>query len=396
MNFRVITILAATLALGVGIYVWTKPEKSTDRRAGKKRPMTVSVQLVTPRAVPLTLETVGSVEAERSVEVRAQVSGLLKRALFTEGQLVRTGDLLLEIEPGPFRTALEQAEAALTRDRAQAKNAKAQFARLKPLLGKDYITRGEYDQARALAASSAATVAADEAAVEKARIDLSYTQIRAPIDGRSGNLLLKPGNLVSINTPLVTINQLQPVLLRFAITQLQLETVRRYQADGNVVVEARAESPNGRLLEEGPLVFIDNNINAQTGTVVLKARLVNLNEALLPGQFVGVRMILAVEPARVVVSESALQTGQDGQFVYLLIDGKAQMQKVKVNRQVGSDFVISEGLSGGESLIVRFPRELVPGAVVSTETKTKSREVTSEPKSNSITSDPRPKKTSAR
>jgi multidrug efflux system membrane fusion protein len=329
-----------------------------------RKAVAVEVQTVQRRAVPLQLDAVGTVEAEHSVEVRAQVSGILARATFAEGQRVHAGALLFEIDPAPFKVAVDQVAAALARDRAQADNAQVQLDRMAPLIDKGYVTPGDYDQARATAAAAAATVAADEAALEKARIDLSYTQIRAPITGRTGNLAVKPGNLVNANAALVTINQTQPALVRFTVPQQQLDTVRRYQKDGQVTIEVRAEATDGPMLGKGQLVFIDNNVNPQTGTVLLKARVPNADEALWPGQFVNARMILAVEVDRVVIPESALQSGQQGPFVYVLDDGKARMQEITVDRQVGADIVVAAGLAGGEALIARFPRDLAPGAAV--------------------------------
>ncbi|MFP5349395.1 MAG: efflux RND transporter periplasmic adaptor subunit [Gammaproteobacteria bacterium] len=365
MKRRAVIVAVTVTALIVGVWWWTKPKSPNDARAGARRALTVDVQTVERKTVPVTLEAIGTIEAEKSVEVRAQVSGILKRVAFTEGQRVKAGDLLFEIEAAPFVAALEQAKAALARDRAQADNAKAQLDRLTPLLDQGYVTRGEYDQARAAAAAAAATVAADEAAVAKAEIDLGYTRIHAPITGRTGNLLLKPGNLVSINTSLVTINQTQPVLVRFAVPQQELDTVRRYQKTNAIEVEVRSESGDA-LLGAGKLVFIDNSVNAQTGTVLMKARVPNGDERLLPGQFVNVRAILAQEPNRVVLPEIAVQTGQQGRFVYLLQDGKARLQTITIARQVGDQVVVASGLEGGESLIVRFPRDLAPGAAVTT------------------------------
>ncbi len=365
MKRRLLIIVSVVIALAASIWWLTKPPSA---RGGDRvgRALIVDVQPVARRAMPLVLEAVGTVEAERSVEVRAQVSGILKQVSFTEGAHVRAGAPLFEIDPAQLVAAVEQAKATLARDRAQAENAQAQLDRLTPLMERDFITRGEYDQARASAIAAAATVTADQAALQKARIDLGYTRISAPIAGRTGNLALKPGNLVSANTLLVTINQTQPALVRFTVPQQQLSRVREHAQGEGIVVEARADSPAGNLLDTGKLVFIDNAVNAQTGTVLLKARLPNAKEMLLPGQFVGVRMILVTEPDRVVVPEAAVQAGQDGAFVYLLDVGKARMQPIEVDRQVGDEVVVAKGLAGGESVIVRFPRDLAPGAAVTT------------------------------
>ena len=367
MKARVVAVVVAVIvtALLAGIWWWTKP-KTPDARASARRTLAVEVTPVQRKTVPITFDAVGTIEAERSVEVRAQVGGIVQRVLFVEGQAVKAGQLLFELDPAPYVAALEQAKAALARDQAQAENAKAQLERLAPLIEQGYVTRGEYDQARAAAAAAAATVAVDKAAVTKAEIDLSYTRVRAPIAGRTGNLLLKPGNLASVNTSLVTINQTQPVLVRFNIPKQKIGTVRRYQKQNEITVEVRAEGAANAEANRGKLVFIDNAVNAQTGTVLLKARLPNTGEALLPGQFVNVRAVLAREPDRVVLPEAALQTGQQGRFVYLVDNGKAKLQPVTIDRQVGDEVVVAQGLSGGETLIVRFPRDLAPGAAVTT------------------------------
>lgn len=357
------------IALAGGAWWWTKPTSPADARVGARKNVVVEVQTVARRAVPLLLDAVGTVEAEHSVNVRAQVSGILARATFAEGQRVRAGELLFEIDPAPFKVAVDQAAAALARDRAQSDNAKVQVERMAPLIDKGYVTHGDFDQARATAAAAAATVAADEAALEKARIDLSYTQIRAPITGRTGNLAVKPGNLVNVNAELVTINQTQPALVRFTVPQQQLDSVRRHHNDGKVTIEVRGEAPDGPTLGTGRLVFIDNNVNPQSGTVLLKARVPNADEALWPGQFVNARVILAVESDRVMIPESALQSGQQGPFVYVVDDGKARVREITVDRQIGADIVVGTGLTGGESLIVSFPRDLEPGAAVTPATR---------------------------
>lgn len=317
--------------------------------------------------MPVVLEVVGSVEPEQSVQVRPQVSGVLEAVLFREGDYVKSGQLLFRVDPRPFQASYDQSRAALARDEAQLAQARAQQARLEPLVKQDYITKQEYDVATTSTKSSEATVAANRAALEQARLQLSYTRILAPISGRTGSLSVKPGNVVSGSTaggqPLVVINSMHPILVAFSVPQKDLDEVRRYKDGKDMRVEILAEK-GGAKLAEGKLVFVDNAVNPQSGAVLLKARVANDMEVLWPGQFVGVRVILRVDPEAVVVPERAVQPGQQGPYVYLVEDGRAKVQPVTSARQVGDLVVIAAGLKGGETLITEFPQALAPGEPV--------------------------------
>ncbi len=371
-HYVAILVLTLIVVLCFGIWWSTKP-KAVEGGGGGRRgggaaaasgPVLVKVTPVQIRAMPVVLEAVGTVEPERTVEIRPEVSGVLRDVLFQEGQTVQVGQLLFRIDPATFEASVEQAKATLDKDKAQAQQAQAQAERLAPLAEKEYVTRQEYDQARATAAALTATVAADQAQLNQAQIQLERSRIRAPISGRTGNLTVKAGNVVSTaNTalPLVTINQIKPVLVRFTIPQQNFPEVRQYNASGSMKVEVRRENKAGPLLGQGSLVFIDNNVNTQTGTVLLKARVPNNTEALWPGQFVSVRLLLTVEPKAVVVPEVAIQNGQQGTFVYVADDGKARIQPVTIARQVDGMIVIAKGLEGKETVITEFPRNLAPG-----------------------------------
>jgi multidrug efflux system membrane fusion protein len=365
-HYIAVLIVALIITLGFAIWWSTKPKAALDgggRQGRASGPALVKVEPVQIRAMPIVLEAVGTIEAERSVEIRPEVTGVLRDVLFQEGQTVPAGQLLFRIDPATFEAGVEQAKANLARDKAQAEQAQAQANRLAPLAEKEYVTRQEYDQARATAAALTAAVAADQAQLNQAQIQLDRSRIRAPISGRTGNLTVKAGNLVSANPTqsLVTINQIKPVLVRFTIPQQSLPDVRQYNPAGNITVEIRRENKAEGLLGQGKLIFIDNNVNMQTGTVMLKARIPNNNESLWPGQFVTVRLLLTVEPKAVVVPEVAIQNGQQGTFVYVADDGKARMQPVTIARQVDNLVVIAKGVAGGEMVITDFPRNLVPG-----------------------------------
>jgi multidrug efflux system membrane fusion protein len=310
--------------------------------------------------MPLSLQAVGQVQSEHSVQIRPQVSGMLEAVYFSEGQAVTKGQRLFRIDPAPY-------EAALGAMRATAKNAQASAARLAPLAGKEYVTPQEFDNARATADQA-------RAALTQAEIDLAYTDIRAPIAGRTGSLAVKAGNLVAPNdaAPLVVINQMQPILVQYSIPQQILPQLQHHQAQGGIRIFITREDGSGDL-GEGELIFIDNAVTTDTGTVTLKARLPNTQEQLWPGQYVGVRTQLAVQDDAIVVPLTAVQTGQSGNFVYLVEQGSANIRPVHVDRQVDDLAIIATGLKAGDKVVTRAPRNLRPGVrVVATDNTGKS------------------------
>jgi multidrug efflux system membrane fusion protein len=288
---------------------------------------------------------------------------------FQEGDKVKAGQLLFQIDPRTFEAAYRQAQAQLARDEAQLENAKAQRDRLEPLLKREFITQQEFDVAVTSTKSLEATVAADRALVEQARIQLEFTRIQAPISGRTGALAVKSGNLVAAGAggggaPLVTINSTDPILVSFSIPERQLEEIRRYQDEKEMRIEVLPDRA-GPPVAQGRLDFIDNTVTPQTGTVLLKTRVRNASEVLWPGQFVNVRVVLKIEPDAVVVPDVAVQPGQEGSFVYLIdADSKVQVQPVIVSRQIGGDIVIGRGVTAGDLVITEVPQALQPGAMV--------------------------------
>ena len=373
-------MLLAFLALGAaaagGYWYWqqggakggAEKAKAKGGKGGKGgATLTVSAVRAVSKPMPVLIEAVGTVEPEQSVQVRAQVSGVLQTVAFREGDKVKAGQLLFEIDPRTFRAQYNQALAALERDKAQLENARAQQQRMEPLLKREFITRQEYDVAVTSAKSLEATVQAGQAAVEQARIQLDFTRIVAPISGRTGQLAVRAGNLVSASgggVPLVTINSTDPVLVSFSIPERQLEDIRRYQNEKDMRIEILPDR-SGPPAATGKLVFVDNTVTPQTGTVLLKTRVDNQKEAIWPGQFVNVRVVLTVEPEAVVVPEVAVQPGQSGPFVYLVdADSKVEVRPVKVSRQLGNEVVIGEGVKAGDHVITEIPQALRPGATV--------------------------------
>ena len=373
-----LTMLLVFLVIGAvaggGYWYWqqsasgaTPERKAKGEGKGGGGGLIVKAARAIVKPMPVLIEAVGTVEPEHSVQVRAQVSGVLQSVLFKEGDKVQAGQLLFQIDARTFKAQYNQSLAAMARDKAQLENARAQQERLEPLLKREFITRQEYDVAVTSAKSLEASVQADQAAAEQARIQLEFASIRAPISGRTGTLAVKPGNLVPAaggGTPLVTINSMDPILVGFSIPERQLEEIRRFQNEKDMRIEILPDRA-GLPAAEGKLVFIDNTVTPQSGTVLLKTRVANTKELIWPGQFVNVRIVLTVEPEAVVVPEVAVQPGQEGSFVYL-IDGenKVQVQPVKVSRQIGNEVVIASGVKAGDHVITEIPQALQPGAAV--------------------------------
>lgn len=315
--------------------------------------------------VPLQIKAIGTVEAYVTVAVKSQVNGELADVFFREGQDVRKGDRLFRIDPRPFEAALRQAEAALARDLAQAKNAELEAQRYTALAEKGFVSKQEYDRARTNFEALAAAVKADEAAVETARLQLAYTTITSPIDGRTGSILVKQGNVIKENdTQLVTINQIAPINVAFSVPEQDLAAVKKHRAAGGLTVEASA-SPGGMRAAAGSLTFIDNAVNTATGTILLKATFPNRDRMLWPGQFVDVALTLATEKGRVVVPSSAVQTGQEGPYVFVVKqDMTAEYRPVKTARTFDRLAVIESGVAAGETVVTDGQLRLTPGAKV--------------------------------
>ena len=378
LTMVVVFLVIGSVAAGAYWY-WTQgapsaapaAEASAKKAKGKGKgaggPLSVRAVNAVLKPMPVTIEAVGTVEPEHSVQIRAQVSGVLRSVEFKEGDRVKAGQMLFLIEPATYEAQYKQALAQLERDKAQLENARAQQQRLEPLLNREFITRQEYDVAVTSAKSLEATVVADQAAAEQARIQLSFARIAAPISGRTGALAVKSGNLVQAaggGAPLVTINTMDPILVGFSIPERQLEEIRKYQNDRQMRIEILADR-NAPPVAEGKLVFVDNTVTAQTGTVLLKTRVPNAKELIWPGQFVNVRIVLTIEPEAVVVPEAAVQPGQDGSFVYLIDENsKVKVQPVTVSRQLGGEIVIATGVKAGDQVITQIPQALTPGATV--------------------------------
>jgi len=327
-------------------------------------PVPVLAATAERRSVPFTIEANGTVEPLESVAVESQVTGYLLRVGFKEGEEVRPGQVLFEIDPAPYRAALEQARAVLARDKAQLVAAQQDAERNEALAAKEYVTAQQAEQTRAAAAAQAASVKADEAAVESARINLENATIRSPIGGRAGGLLVKPGNLVrgGAGVPLVTINRIHPILVRFAVPGNQLALIQRYRTRPLAVT---AQPPGATSEAHGSLSFVDNAVDSATGTVLLKGVFANQDGALWPGQFVKASLELYIEPDALVVPSSAIVSGQQGSYVFVVKqDQTTEIRDVRVSRPAGDYTVLAGGVEPGEQVVTEGQLRLTAGAKV--------------------------------
>ncbi len=358
--------LALLVLLIVGASGWflTRPAKAPARIQRIEVPVTQAQT----RAMPVVLQSVGKVVAQASVEVRSQAGGVLREVLIKDGDQVVAGQKLFMLDAQPLAATLAQAQAQWTRDKALADDAAAAQARLKPLADKEYVTAREYELAVSTQASTQATANATRTLIDQARIALAYATITAPISGRAGAVLVKPGNLVAANstTPLVVINALRPVELVFSLPQSESQQLRDAMAaapDHRLSVEAR-DSLSQKKRATGELVFIDNALNAQSGTITAKARFSNVDEALWPGEFYAVVITLRTDEAAITVPERAVQQGQNGPYVYVLTAGTANLQQLTVNRVLDGFAVVTAGLKVGDTVLASVPSNLRDGSAV--------------------------------
>jgi multidrug efflux system membrane fusion protein len=414
--------LTAALVVAAGLVLAGCTDRSGGAQAGSGPPPAtpVGVATVEQKLVPVQVAAVGTVQAYTTVGVKSQIAGQITAVHFTEGQEVRRGDLLFTIDPRPLEAALRQAEANvgkdraqlrqaeatlaqrraeveqalanLERDQAQLQNAQVQEQRYRTLVDKELIAREQYDQVRtnfsalqatvqagraaveharasaraaeAMVENARAAIAANEAAVETARLQLAYTTIRSPMEGRTGNLLVQAGNVVKANedSPLVVIAQIRPIYVSFSVPEQHLTAIAKYRREGSLKAEAVLDG--GQRRAQGDVTFVNNTVDPTTGTIQLKATFPNTDNALWPGQFVDVALTLTTERALVVPAQ-AVQAGQQGPFVFVVKpDLTVESRPVTVARRLGSELVIAGGLAPGERIVTDGQLRLVPGARV--------------------------------
>jgi multidrug efflux system membrane fusion protein len=322
----------------------------------------VVVAKVTQRAMPVQLDGIGNVGGY-TVSVRAQVAGTLLDLHFKEGDFVHKGQLLFTIDPRPYEAVLAQRQATLMRDKAVAANSRAQAQRISKLLSDGVVSPSDAEASTSTAAAAEATVAADEAALKTAQLNLEYCTIYSPMDGRTGAVLVKPGNLVAVaDVPIVVIKRISPIPVDFKVPQEYLSDITKHMAAAPLRVEATVPNSSGRP-EVGKLVFVDNAVDATTGTIVLRALFDNSSNALWPGLYVNTRMTLAEQSNATVIPSQAITASQQGSFVYVVqSDGTVAHRAVTSSRSVGGDAVIDKGLKPGEIVVTDGQMRLAPGA----------------------------------
>jgi membrane fusion protein, multidrug efflux system len=365
------------------------------KQGREQRVVPVTVASVVQKNVPLQLRAIGNVQAFTTVAIKSIVGGEIVGVHFKEGQDVAKGDLLFTIDSRPYEAAakqaeanlakslaaVRQAEANLTRDTAQAKNAGVQADRYKTLAERNLISTEQFDQVRTTSESLEATLLADRAAlenarasvqadrasVENARLQLSYSYIRSPIAGRTGSLLVSGGNIIKVSDaqPLAVVNQISPVNVVFGVPEKVLPDIRKHMASGKVRVEALPPNDGGPP-EQGSLTFVDNTIDNSTGTIQLKATFQNASKRLWPGQFVNTIVTLATQDGAIVVASKAIQTGQQGQFIFVVkSDMTVESRPIQVDRALNNEeSVVAKGLSSGETIVLDGQLQLVPGVKV--------------------------------
>ena len=392
---RVLSVASAWALAAAALLLTGCSDSAAGKPARNAAPPAVPVTAAdaVEKTVPIQLTAVGNAMAYTTVGIKSQVNGQIVQVHFKEGQDVRQNDLLFTIDPRPFEAALRQAEAALRqrqaevqqaianveRDTAQLANARVQERRYKALVEKELVAREQYDQLQTNLAAMEATVQADRAAVENAkaseraaqanvdnaRLQLGYTEIRAPIDGRTGNLLVQNGNVIKANddNPLVVINQVHPIYVSFSVPEQYLADIKKYRARGALRVEARLP----RQLETiatGELTFVNNAVDQTTATIQLKATFSNTDNALWPGQFLDVVLTFTSRTA-IVVPSQAIQPGQQGPFVFVVKpDATVESRPVAPGTRLGAETIIEQGLRAGERVVTDGQLRLVPGAKV--------------------------------
>ena len=332
-------------------------------------PIPVTVSIAIQKTVPVELRAIGNVQAYSTVTVKSKVGGELVGVHFKEGQDVKKGAPLFTIDPRPYEAALKQAEANLGRDLAQAKHAREDARRYESLIQKGVVPQQQYDRFRADADALEATVLADRAAVENAKIQLGYCSIHSPIDGRTGSLIVQQGNHIKAeDISLVVINQIVPIDVAFSVPEQFLSEIKKYMALGKLQVEALVPMDDERP-ERGVITFIDNAVDTNTGTIRLKGTFANREKKLWPGQFVNVVLTLTTEPNAIVVPTQAIQTGQEGQYVFVVKqDLTVESRPVVAGRSMNNETVVKKGLNPDEKVVTDGQLRLYPGAKVEIKT----------------------------
>lgn len=342
----------------------------TQNNLAKKPQIVVAVSSVKQQDVTVYATAIGNVVPYSTVNIKSQVNGTLLSVGFKEGEVVKENQLLFSIDPRSYQIALDQAKANLERDKAALATAKLALERNQSLLGKGYVSKQDYDTLKNNVNSLNATLAADESAIENAKLQLSYCNIYAPIEGRTGNLLVKPGNLVksSDTNPLVVINQVKPIYVSFNMPEDQLDDVRRVLLQHPIDVMISPDKETEDFTLKGSLTFIDNAVDPTTGTIQLKATLTNEDLSLWPGQFVKIKIPIAYLKQALMIPTNAVQVGPNGSYVFVVKpDQHVKLQPIKTGAAIGSEIVVLQGLNLGSIVVTEGHLSLTDGVLVQTQ-----------------------------
>ncbi|WP_456856592.1 efflux RND transporter periplasmic adaptor subunit [Bradyrhizobium sp. USDA 4501] len=365
--------LLVTAAAGFGGYIWLGSAKSAASRGGASRtPVPIQAAIpVTAAGVaqddaPIVVEGLGTVSPLNTATIRTQVQGTLESVDFVEGQEVKRGQVLARIDQRVYEAQVDQADAALVRDQASLKNAKANLARTRPLADRGFATQQALDTQNSQVAQGEGTIQLDQAALEAAQTQLSFTTITAPLDGVTGIRRIDPGNIVQPSDPngLVVLTQLQPIAVIFTLPSTEIPDVQKAIAAGDVAVDAY-DASNRRRLDHGSLMLIDNQVDSSTGTVRLKASFPNAARTLWPGAFVNIHLTVAVRKNALTVPLTAVQQGPNGVFVYVIgPDHKVTVRQVVAGQSRAGKVLIEQGLSPNETVVTAGQYRLSAGTTV--------------------------------
>lgn len=359
---------AALCALVAAALLGACSDKSGGAQAEARKsapPVPVLTGRVIEKSMPLRLHAIGNVETMASVAIKSRVDGQIIAAPVRDGQDLVKGELLFQLDPKPYQAQLEQAQANLAHDQAQLEYLRGQEQRYLDLLKQNFVSKEGYAQVAANFHGAQASVSADQAAIQQARINLGYTTIRSPINGRAGKVMLTEGNMVKANdtVAMVVINQIAPIYVAVAVPEQYLNEIRARQRKAPLRMQTEPEK--GKVTN-GKLAFVDNSVDVATGTIKLRGIFANEDRQLWPGQFVNAWVTLREEENALVVPTQALQTGPNGQYVYVVKDDSSvELRPVQVARTEGAETVLSAGLKPGETVVVDGASRIVPGSKVS-------------------------------
>jgi multidrug efflux system membrane fusion protein len=362
----IVVVLLAALA-GAGYAYENYGPSAQPKQVAARAPQAVPViaAMAVRKAMPVRIEAIGTVQPIATVVVKSRIDGQIVKVNVRDGQEVKAGDTLLTLDSRAVEAQARQADAQLARDRAQYANAKREADRQAELVSKSYASASVYDTAKTNAATMEATVRADEAALDNIKTQLSYYTITTPIDGRVGAVALKAGNAVkAVDTiTLLTVNQLHPIYVAFSVPQRELAGIREAMSTRDL--EVFAQAPGASVVEAGKLAFVDNSVDATTGTIMLRGVFDNTKDRLWPGQFVNTGLILRVEADALVIPSQAVQVGQESSFVYVILPDKTvEPRAVKVSRAAAGESVISSGLKEGDQVVTDGQLRLTKGTLV--------------------------------